>query len=117
MRLRVLILLLIFSGCSLEEHPDFMIGRGCSSNADCDPGQRCLPHAYVGDAPSELRCRDRASFAPASSGQEAPLAYCEAGRFDCPEGMVCKADRVRQLDGGIRREVCHPPESPFGPPP
>jgi hypothetical protein len=117
MRLALAGFALFVFGCGFEERPDFLIGRTCAAKGDCDPEQECLPHRWDTSGPSDLRCRDSASFEPIES-REPPLAYCDSSMmFECPEGLVCNADRVRPLDGGVRRKVCQRAESPFGPPP
>lgn len=108
----VVVLVLLASACGLEEREDFLIGRQCSQSdpASCDEGQKCLAHD---PRPADYRCRDRASF-ELIDGQEPPLAYC-ATDDECPEDLVCNADRIR-LDGGLRPLVCKRPDDVFAPP-
>ena len=104
---RVLTLLILLAGgCSIEERADFLIGRRCGGAADCDPGQSCLPHTYEEpNGATDYRCRDAASFDVFADRNEPPLAYCEPGKWECPEGVSCVPDRVRS-DVGVRRLVC-----------
>ncbi|MBI2374165.1 MAG: hypothetical protein HYV07_09210 [Deltaproteobacteria bacterium] len=118
MRRRVAIVLLAaLAGCSVSERSDYLVGRRCDAKdpESCDPGQACLPHAWA-DVPTDFRCRDKASFSPTSLVPNPPLAYCEEGSIECPEGLVCEPDRVRPRDGAVRRTVCQEPGSPFLPP-
>jgi hypothetical protein len=108
------IFLFLFS-CSLSERNDFLIGRDCEGDRDCETGERCLPHDYVNDRYEDLRCRSRASFEP-TNDREPPIAYCdEAREFFCPGDLECNADRVR-LDATARRRVCKLPGDIFSPP-
>lgn len=124
MRRCVLAVLLVVAGvgCNLDERNDFQVGRACNSNDECDSTDQCLPHEWISES-RELRCRSAVSFQRTAENREPPLAYCDEGdhpmkpNYFCPEGTVCRADRVRPLDGSVRREVCQLPESPFGPPP
>ena len=114
------VLLLLLLGCGLEERGDFLVGRECKPELErsCEDEQTCLPHAWS-SVPADFRCRDLQSFEQVE-GRDPPLAYCDpAGTpaYRCPPGAVCAPDRVRALDGGVRRTVCMPPGSPFGPPP
>jgi hypothetical protein len=117
-RLAICLAVVSVSSCALEERDDFLIGRACDRDLpdSCDASQVCLPHGFTGEDPSDFRCRDEASFARVM-GKEPPLAYCDDDRgLVCPGTMVCLPDRVRERDGGIRREVCQPKDSPFAPP-
>lgn len=119
MRALVLSCLVVASaGCDLEERSDFLVGRSCDPDVagSCDPEQSCLPHRFDRDNPADYRCRSVESFEPLPEG-EPPLAYCDP-QLDliCPGDLVCNADRVRQVDGGVRRRVCQRPGTPFGPP-
>jgi hypothetical protein len=107
----------LLSACSLEERADFLIGRTCDPKVPlaCDPGEVCLPHAVVNHSFADFRCRDRASFEQLN-GQDAPLAYCDGVDLVCPSGTVCNADRIRNLDGGLRPLVCQLPNGVLGPP-
>ncbi|MFO0723133.1 MAG: hypothetical protein U1E65_05060 [Myxococcota bacterium] len=120
MRARLLIVLgLGLCSCALEERADFLVGRACdpSSAPACDVGESCLPHAWLSmNMPTSFYCRDKDSFAKLSDNRDPPLAYCDKDHWICPTGTVCNADRVRPLDGGLRREVCQLPGSVFGPP-
>lgn len=105
--------------CSLEERADFLVGRTCDPVVApaCDVGESCLPHAWLAmNQPTAFYCRDKASFAKLADNRDPPLAYCDDKTYVCPEGTVCNADRIRPLDGGLRREVCQLPGSIFGPP-
>jgi hypothetical protein len=116
-RVLSLALLIALSACSLEERTDFLIGRTCDPNApsSCDPGEACLPHAIDIHGFEDFRCRDRASFQPIND-QDPPLAYCDNAKYQCPPGTVCNADRIRNLDGGLRPLVCQLPNGTLGPP-
>lgn len=120
--LRLLLASLIvsaFAACSLDERADFLIGRSCdvTTQASCDEGQRCLPHAIIEGTHDDFRCRDAASF-EVIEGREPPLAYCdESLGFVCPEGLDCNADRIRSGAPTLRYKVCQQPGSPFAPPP
>ena len=104
-------ILLLVAACGIQERNDFLIGRQCDpSDNRCDPGQACLPHE---PDLTDYRCRDRESFEPIN-GQEPPLAYCNA-EIECPDDLVCNADRIR-LDGGRRPLVCKRPDDVFAPP-
>lgn len=106
---------LLLVACAVEERSDYLVGRTCLPDiqGSCDPGQACLPHAYEGGEPADFRCRDEASFEKVQ-GSDPPLAYCdEEEGFACPGRTVCRADRVRDRDGGIRRTVCQLEANPF----
>lgn len=103
------------AGCGLAEQPDLLVGRPCTPRAsECDPGQRCLPHARTEDGFERFLCRDRRSFETVW-GTEL-RAFCdEAAGYLCPEGIACRPDRIRR-DEPIRPRVCKLPDDPFGPP-
>ncbi len=117
MRLELLAICLALSSCGFSDRGDFLVGRECDPAIEqtCDAGQACLPHEW-GAVARDFRCRDAASFEPVQ-GVEPPLAYCDDEMaFVCPVGLVCRADRVRERDGGLRRTVCQKPADAFGPP-
>ena len=107
---------LLLAGCGLSERDDFLIGRSCVSASElpCDEGQRCLPHSLNGGSFGEFRCRDFDSFQQVAGLAKPPLAYCNA-EHRCPEGLVCRPDRIR-VDGGPRPNVCKSPDDVFIPP-
>jgi hypothetical protein len=113
----VLAALLSCSACALTERNDFLVGRPCEPNtpSSCDVGEKCLPHAISNGSLTDFMCRDRASFDPISSsdslnGRDPPLAYCDGMTYLCPDGLVCAADKVRDLNsGGFRPLVCRTP--------
>ncbi|MEQ8280099.1 MAG: hypothetical protein RMA76_01650 [Deltaproteobacteria bacterium] len=111
------ILFLLLASCGLGERDDFMIGRACVESAPdpCDEGQVCLPHSFDNNNYGDFRCRDFASFTSIAGLAEPPLAYCDGSRHVCPDGLVCRPDRIR-VDGGPRPSVCKSPDDVFTPP-
>lgn len=112
-----LLLLVLLASCGLEERDDFLIGRTCVANTPmpCDEGQSCLPHAIVDGTFDKFRCRDFASFDRIAGLGAPPLAYCDELRHPCPEGLVCRPDRIR-VGEGTRQNVCKSPDDVFIPP-
>ena len=107
---------LALGSCSLQERGDFLLGRDCEEDRDCDleKDERCLPHAYVNDRYEDLRCRNRDSF-ERTGNREPPIAYCDESKYFCPGDLECNADRVRN-DASARRRVCKLPGDIFSPP-